>query len=169
MFGGGYLTWFNNPDVCKYNSHHKFPMYRNSIEDYIRGLSNDRSKIVMAVEDKSSSKHIGNISLQEIDLMNRQAEIAFMFGEKEYWGKGYATRAARLLISHAFYELQLHRIYFGTSELNIGMQKVGDKLGFTRVGTLRQSLYKSGRYVDIYNYDLLEGEWNPNDDILMNY
>lgn len=139
-------------------------MYKSCIEDFIRGLCNDRTKIVLAVVEKSSSLHMGNISLQQIDFMNSQAEIAFMFGKKEYWGKGFATRAAKLIINHAFCELGLHRIYFGTSELNVGMQKVGEKLGFQKVGILRQSLYKSGRYVDIYNYDLLELEWNSDND-----
>lgn len=160
---GNYSSWFNDPEVCKYNSHHKFPMYPNTIEAYIKSLSDDKSKIVLAVEEKSSKTHIGNISLQQIDLMNRQAEIAFMFGERSYWGKGYATLAARLLIDHAFKELGMNRIFFGTSELNKGMQKVGKHLGFKNGGMSRQALYKDGRFFNIYHYDLLREEWVSDD------
>lgn len=157
---GNYSMWFNDSEVCQYNSHHRFPMSKSEVIDYIKGLYGNRSLIVLAVIEKTTNKHIGNISLQQIDLINRQAEIAFIFGEKEYWGSGYATNAAKLLIEHAFKELGLNRLYFGTSEKNIGMQKVGEKLNFQRVGVRRKALYKNGSFVDIYDYDLLCEEWD---------
>lgn len=157
---GGYRDWFNDPVVCKYNSHHKYPIGEDELREYVKALQGDRFLIVMAVVDKESKKHIGNISLQEIDLLNREAEIAFLFGEKEYWGKGYATEAAEMMINHAFNELGLNRIYFGTADSNIGMQRVGEKLKFCKVGVRREALFKNGMYHDIYDYDLLRKEWS---------
>ncbi len=156
---GGYGDWFNDQEVCKYNSHHRFPKPISNLKSFIEECSNDRSCLVMAVEIKKSKKHIGNISLQQIDLINRQAEIAFLFGNKDEWGKGYACCAAELLIKHGFEELGLNRIYFGTSEENVGMQRLGEKLRFSRVGTRRKALYKRGAFHDIYDYDLLYDEW----------
>lgn len=156
---GNYSSWFNDKGVCEHNAHHRFPMYKYEILDYIKSLPNDHSKIVLAVEEKSSAEHIGNISLQQIDLINRQCEIAFIFGEKNYWGKGYATRAAKILIDHAFKELNINRIYFGTADNNIGMQKVGEKLNFHKWGVRRKALFKNGAYHDIFEYDLLRDEW----------
>lgn len=157
---GGYGDWFNDAEICKYNDHHRFPMTDMELSGYIESLKSDHSKIVLAVCEKENNVHIGNISLQEIDLINRQAEIAFVFGNKDYWGKGFATEAARLLIGHAFSELGLNRIYFGTSKYNKGMQKVGEKLSFKQTGILRQAVYKHGEFVDIYQYDLLRDEWS---------
>lgn len=156
---GSYADWFNDGEVCAYNSHHRYPMTRNRLLEYVKCANGDSSTIVFAVEEKKESRHIGNISLQQIDYLNRQAEIAFMFGERKFQGRGYATQAAELLITHAFLELGLNRIYFGTSEENIGMQKVGEKLNFVRGGIKRKALYKHGRFVDIYEYDLLREEW----------
>ena len=126
---------------------------------YVQNCGNDNSTLVLAVELKNDCKHIGNISLQQIDMINRQAEIAFVFGDKSSWGRGYATRAAKLLMEHAFKELAMNRIYFGTSEENIGMQKIGENLGFTRGGVARQAIFKHGSYHDIYQYDILREEW----------
>ena len=156
---GEYVDWFNDAVVCRYNSHHKFPMYRKNVEDFIISLSNDESKIVLAVEEKDTKLHVGNISIQRIDFVSRQAEIAFMFGNVNSWGKGYATEAARLMINHAFSELGLQRLYFGTAENNMGMQRVGEKLGFKKAGTMRRAIYKNGKFLDIYSYDLLVEEW----------
>ena len=89
---GGYKDWLNDSVVCRYNSHHKYPVEEDGLREYVKALQGDTSLIVMAVVDKVSKRHIGNISLQEIDLLNREAEIAFLFGEKEYWNKGYEQR-----------------------------------------------------------------------------
>ncbi len=157
---GGYKDWLNDSVVCRYNSHHKYPVEEDGLREYVKALQGDTSLIVMAVVDKVSKRHIGNISLQEIDLLNREAEIAFLFGEKEYWNKGYATEAAKMMINHAFNELGLNRIYFGTADSNIGMQRVGEKLKFCKSGVRREALFKNGIYHDIYDYDLLRKEWN---------
>lgn len=156
---GGYGEWLNSSEVCKYNSHHKYPVDKEELIDFIASVKEDRSSIVLAVDEKTSHIHIGNISLQEIDFISRQAEIAFLFGEVSYWGNGYATMAAQLIIDHAFKELGMNRIYFGTAENNIGMQKVGEKLGFHKSGVRRQALYRNGKFWDIYDYDMLADEW----------
>lgn len=157
---GNYSSWFNNQEICLHNSHHRFPMCQEEIDDYIRGLTHNHTLMVFAVVEKSSNNHIGNIALQQLDLINRQGEIALMFGEKKYWGRGYATRAAFLLINHGFKELGLNRIYFGTSDTNAGMQSIGKKLNFKKVGVRRKAFYKDGSFHDIFDYDLLRDEWD---------
>lgn len=160
---GNYQNWFNDAEVCRYNSHHRYPMARDELADFIRKSHSSSNAVILAVEIKEAGIHIGNISLQNINYIDRAAEISFIMGEKEYWGKGYATKAARLLISHAFEQLGLVRIYFGTSEKNLGMQKVGEKLGFQKEGVRRKAIYKNGSFCDIYEYGLLREEWEETD------
>lgn len=159
---GCYADWFNDINICKFNSHHRYPMTRDEVFEYIKQSNRDNKKLILAVIEKKQNIHIGNISLQQIDYINRQAELALIFGEKDYWGRGYATAAAGLLIKHAFNELGLNRIYFGTSERNKAMQKVGEHLYFSRIGIEREALYKNGEFLNIYKYDLLRKEWMSN-------
>ncbi len=156
---GGYQNWLNDSKVCEFNSHHRYITTREELQSYVESLRNNRNAIVCAIDYLPEKKHIGNISLQAIDLINRCAEVAFILGEREYWGKGIAMEAAELLINHGFMQLGLTRIYFGTSSENIGMQKVGEKLGFTKEGVRREAMYKNGKYYDIYEYGLLAKEW----------
>ena len=44
---------------------------------------------------------IGQISLYDINFMHRRAEIGIWLGS-DYWRKGYATEALKLLIRYAF-------------------------------------------------------------------
>jgi ribosomal-protein-alanine N-acetyltransferase len=152
---GGYVNWLNDPDVCKYNSHGSVIYTREMAIKYIRSLQEDSTREVWATYLKEGNIHIGNISLQCIDKKNNNAEIAYLFGEKCYWGKGYAHEASKLLINRAFSELRLHRLYFGTHYENIAMQKLGEHLGFLREGVMRDSQFKNGKYNDVVIYGLV--------------
>lgn len=155
---GNYHNWFNDCEVCLYNSHYRFPKTKSELVEYIHEVNRDRHNLVFAIIELESNMHIGNISLQEINYIDRGAELAFMIGEKEYWGKGYAAEVAEVLIKHAFYRLNLHRLYCGTVDNNIRMQKLAEKLGFVQEGVRRQALFKNGSYHDIIEYGKLREE-----------
>jgi len=157
---GNYIRWLNNAEVCNYNSHHVFPYCRENAESYIKNTSNSRNTLVLAIVLIENDFHIGNISLQNIDYINRSAEIAILIGEKDCWGKGYSKEAANLIIKHGFMELNLHRIYCGTSFDNISMQKLALSLGMIEEGRRRAALFKHNKYVDIIEYGLLKHEFN---------
>lgn len=149
---GPYVSWLNDPDVCRYNSHGATEYTRKQAKSFIKNLSMDKSREVYAVYLKSVTEHLGNISLQQIDCSNRSAEIAFLFGNKKYWGRGYAVEAGELLLRRAYEGLMLHRVYFGTHIENIAMQRVGEKLGFQKEGILKDAQFKNGCFNDIILY-----------------
>lgn len=156
---GNYKHWLNDEEVCKYNSHHRFPYSEEQLLEYIESAHRDKSKLVLAIIDKKNDNHVGNISLQSIDYINRTAEIAFVIGEKAYWGKGFAYEAGVLIMNHGFKQLNLNRIYCGTFSNNIGMQKLAAKLGFMQEGIRKQAVYKDGAYLDVYEYGILKSQW----------
>lgn len=149
---GNYVSWLNDFEVCKHNGHGEELYTLEMATEYIKSLKEDKTKMVFAVYLLENDCHIGNISIQNIDLKNKSAEIAFLFGEKQYWGKGYATEAAELIIELMKYDLGLHRAYIGTSVYNIGMQKVSEKLGFNKEGVLKDAQFKNGKYNDMILY-----------------
>ncbi len=155
-----YPDWLNDEEVCRGNSHHTFPNTRAATLEYVTSVSGSRRSLVLAIVTLEDNRHIGNISLQNIHPIYQSAELAILLGHKANWGKGYGEQAARLLIEHGFNNLNLHRIYCGTFENNIGMQKLARKLSMTEVGRQRQAAYKNGRYLDLLQYDLLEDEFD---------
>jgi len=154
-----YQNWFNDEEVCKHNSHHRFPNYRENMEEYFRTVISSKNNLILGIIDKETDKHIGNIALQCIDSINRNAELAIIVGDKEYWGKGVGKEAAALIVNHGFNQLNLYRIYCATSEDNIAMQKLAESLGFKKEGVVRECFYKNGGYVDSINYGLLKHEY----------
>jgi RimJ/RimL family protein N-acetyltransferase len=156
---GNYINWLNDSEVCKYNSHHYFPYAAINAEEFIRNACTSKDRLVLGVILKKKDIHIGNISLQNINYINRNAEFAILMGEKQFWGRGYAKDASFLLIKHGFNELNLHMIHCGTSSENIPMQRLADYLGMKKEGLRREAFYKHGKFIDIIEFGLLKNEF----------
>jgi len=152
---GRYAYWLNDAEITKYNSHGRFPMTKEKLVDFVNSAQNSTSVLICAVISNDTNEHVGNISLQSINWIDRNAEIAFVLGEKKYWGKGVMYEAAKLLIKHAFNTLILHRIHCGTSADNVGMQKLAEKLGMHKEGIRKEAIFNDGVYYDIVEYGLL--------------
>lgn len=153
---GNYRLWLNNPEITKFNSHGRFPMTPEKMLQFIQSALQSNTSLVMAVVDKKNDAHIGNISLQSVNWVDRNAEIAFLLGEKSFWGKGLMLEAGKLMINHGFNSLNLHRIYCGTSSENIGMQKLAEKLGMTKEGVRKEALFNNGAYHDVIEFGILK-------------
>ena len=153
---GGYQDWFNNSEVVKHNSHGRFPMTIENLEKYVSSAETNPSLIVLAVVLLQQKNHVGNISLQNINWIDRSAEIAFILGEPNFQGKGIMFRAGSLLIQHAFNQLNLRRIYCGTLDTNVAMKKLALKLGMQKEGRRCEAVYKNGNYVDVVEYGMIK-------------
>jgi len=152
---GNYRHWFNDPEVVRHNSHGRFPMTPERLVKYVTDSELNPSLLVLAVELREGGVHVGNISLQGINWIDRNAEIAFILGELAYQGRGIMLRAGRLVIAHAFGALNLHRVHCGTLATNIGMQRLAEKLGMTEEGRRRDMVFKDGSYIDVIEYGVI--------------
>jgi RimJ/RimL family protein N-acetyltransferase len=86
-------------------------------------------------------------------------------GHVGYWcarearGRGYATRALRLVCRFGFEDLRLGRMELITDPDNHASQRVATKAGFQREGVLRSHLlHRDGRRRDSIMFSLLPGE-----------
>lgn len=156
---GNYRAWFNDAEVCAGNSHHRFPYTAAQAREFIAGITGARNELVLAIVERASGLHIGNVALQEIDPVNRSAEVAIVIGERSAWGKGYGKIACGLVIEHGFQTLNLERIGCGTFETNSGMIKVAESLGMREEGRRRKAVFKDGQYVDLVEFGILRHEF----------
>ena len=157
-----YLQWLNDDEVCRNNSHAVFPNTEHKMKTYYESLQN-QNQVVLAIIHTDSAKHIGNVSLQNINWISRNAEFAMLLGDKEYWGGGYGEEAAKLIVEYGFSRLNLHRIYCGTLEDNESMKKLAGKLKMTEEGLRREAIFKNGQYHNIMEYGVLKDEFFENE------
>ncbi|WP_169802695.1 GNAT family N-acetyltransferase [Halalkalicoccus paucihalophilus] len=100
---------------------------------------------------------VGSASIKDIDLEGSKAELSYWIAPDEQ-GKGYATGAADLCLTHAFDELGLHKVWARTVGDNVASNRVLEKLDFQQEGVLHDHWYGFGRYVDEYRFGLLRSE-----------
>ncbi len=104
--------------------------------------------IGFVAERKEDKKVIGTIGFATFFVDHDKAEIGYTFGAK-YWGKGYATEAAKKIIEFGFNELDLNRIQAHVFIPNEASKKVLKKIGMKFEGILKQAFKKNGKYLDL--------------------
>jgi RimJ/RimL family protein N-acetyltransferase len=114
----------------------------------------------LAIELKEKNKLIGFIGLIRKD--HKQGEIGWALSV-DYRGNGYATEAARALISYGFEKLDLHRIFADTSNINVPSWKMMERLGMRREGHYRESEFRDDQWIDVLVYAILADEWRAKD------
>lgn len=154
---GPYPGWFEDQLVTQNNSHGKFVKTQEYFQEYFDRL-NSEDQLVWAICHKDDG-HIGNICLQLINFVNRNADFGMLIGDKRHWGKGVALKALQALLEHGFYKLNLERIYCSTPATNHAMQKIALKVGMTEEGRRRSHLYLEGQWVDMIQYGILRDEY----------
>jgi len=129
-----------------------------------------RDFIACAQEDLSSGRalHLG-IVLREsnalcggvglrIESEHRRAELGYWIGVP-YWGKGYATEAARAVVKYGFETLGLHRIFAGHFANNPASARVLRKIGMRHEGCQRAHILKWGEFLDLEMYGMLVADF----------
>lgn len=100
----------------------------------------------------ADGKVIGNITVERLpDVRKNDGELGFVFA-REYWGKGIATEAAKLICDIAFRELSLNRLTAQVYEGNIASRRVLEKCGFTLEGNFKNAVTKGDK---VYNLLIL--------------
>lgn len=92
------------------------------------------------------------------DIERFSAEVGYWLA-REYWGRGIATDAVRLIADYAFDRLGLLRLFALPFADNAASIRVLEKAGFAREGTLRSSAVKFGRPRDQAMYARVNGRW----------
>ena len=153
---GAYMSWFEDQEVTRWNSHGKFFKNVDYFRNYLAGL-NSEDQITWAICHETDG-HIGNISLQMISFIDRSADFGVLIGNRNHWGTGTAYEAAKKLIQHGFNKLNLHRIWCCTPAPNAAMCKLAKKLGMAEEGCRREHLFLDGAYVDMIEFGMLRSE-----------
>jgi len=154
---GPYQHWLQDPEVTRYLESRFSKNTRAEMEKFVKNAINDSNTLFLAIVLKDGDRHIGNIKLSPINRIHKTAELGILIGEKDCWGKGFATEAIKLLADYAFTELHLHKITSGCYACNAASARAFEKAGFAVEGVRKSQCLCDGTYVDV----LLFGKISP--------
>lgn len=151
----------SDPEVVKYLSWG--PNTEQETRDFVaRQIGSQREeprkRYGFAVVLKAQNQLIGSVELTVLSPGNREGWIGYCF-TRRFWGKGYATEAARTIIAFGFKELGLHRIFATCDVENVASARVLEKIGMRRESHLREHKWARGRWRDSFLYAILDHEW----------
>ena len=152
--------WMNDPRVRHY-SRNAWPLTLEEVKKWFEPSPDRGMKdfVVFTIYHKEDKKPIGSIGFNHINWLYRNANIFAQIGEPEYWGRGIAIEASRLMINYGFTELNLHKIYSGVFTPNTRSLRAAEKLGFKKEAVLKEEIYVDGKYVDVHKFALFKREW----------
>lgn len=156
---GNMFQWANDAEVTHYMFTGAMPNTMEKLQEEYEQLTKSDKDVVFAIIDKKSETHIGNVGLYLINYTSRAGEFRIIIGEKEYWNKGYGTEVTKMVVSYAFERLNLNSIFLGVNAEHIGAIKAYEKAGFVKEGTMRQMIYRNGRYYDAIRMSILREEY----------
>ena len=119
----------SNPEVLKYL--HELPVNEEKAQKVLQEIILPQYKLYnhgrWAVHLKSSGEFIGWCGLKFVKERN-EIDLGYRFFQ-QYWGKGYATEAAKATLEYGFQVLSLKHIMAMAHLENIGSQNVIRKCG----------------------------------------
>jgi ribosomal-protein-alanine N-acetyltransferase len=143
-----YHRWMNDPDVIRFLESRFHPPSVDNLRETVASYAADPKNLFLAIVTTDTERHVGNIKIGPIDAHHGVADVGLIVGEKDCWGKGFATEAIQLVMRHAFGALGLRRLTAGAYATNIGSIRAFEKAGFSREGVRRKHYLCDGSYVD---------------------
>jgi RimJ/RimL family protein N-acetyltransferase len=160
------LTLADAPDIQRLASAYEIALNTLSIphpypeeaaEEWIRSHTETGEETVFAIALRDGDEFIGTIGLRVRRDYDR-GELGYWIGVP-YWGRGYASEAAREVMKYGFETLNLNKIFAAHFGRNPSSGRVMQKLGMQYEGTLRQHHKKWDEYLDAVMYSTLRSEW----------
>jgi len=128
---------------------------------YWRQKFQDKSREDYAILAEAS-RHVGNCGLVAIDTRRRKAELWIYLGEA--YGQGVGAKALHLLLSRAFDDLKLHRVYIRVVASNPRALAFYLRAGFKIEGHARGDTIQDGASLDSTLLSILSSEYGPAQD-----
>jgi len=122
-------------------------------------LEADDDCLALAVERQGDGLLLGDASIWLRSVANRQVEVGYVF-HPDAGGHGYATEAARALLTLAFDDLSAHRVFARTDARNTPSAALLRRLGMRQEAHFREAEIFKGTWGNELVFAILADEWS---------
>ena len=153
------VQWLNDPEISHLVGGWTFPVSVSGQKDWFARSKGDARNQRWMVETLAGEP-LGLTGLWDIDWQNRHALSALKLGSKDVRGKGYGTDAILTLMSYAFMQVGLHRLWSEILPYNRGSYRAYvEKCGWRVEGVNRQHVFRDGVFHDQLSIGVLKAEF----------
>lgn len=156
-----FTKWLNDFQVTDGLGRSGLMVTLNGEKEYLEKIhDNDNKNYYFVIVTLENDEMIGTISLENMNYINRSAELGIFIGDETYRGKGIGKEAIHLMLDYGFNYLNLNSIQLTVLTFNERAIACYKKCGFKEVGKLREAYYLNGKYYDKILMDILRSEFN---------
>ena len=156
---GQLLEWRNRPDYRRFFREHRELSSEQQNAWFENTVLRDPATRMFSIIEISNGRLLGACGLCYIDWLNKNADFSIYIGADNLYIDGkFAPDAARVLISHAFGELGMHRLWAEVYDFDEAKQDFFKGLGFSLDGRHRETHWGEGRWNDSLFFGLLASE-----------
>lgn len=128
-----YLEWLNDEDVNQFLESRFQKHTLASIKNYVINTKKN-GDYFFGIFFKNI--YIGNVKIGNINKIHKRCELGIMIGDKNFWGKGVATRVISYLTDYIFRNLNLNIVIAGAYSLNESSIKAFIKSNYNKAGMI---------------------------------
>ncbi|QAA80686.1 N-acetyltransferase [Aequorivita sp. H23M31] len=118
----------------------------------------DVKQLRLVICNIENNNPIGFIDLYDFDPKNRRVGAGIVIFKKEDRGRGFASEALKITSNYAFTYLNVHQVFAGITEDNVGSISLFENAGFERSGIKKDWIYSLGKFKSEYVYQLISAE-----------
>ncbi|MCP3738441.1 GNAT family N-acetyltransferase [Rossellomorea sp. BNER] len=134
------------------------------MEYIVKGMASGYEKkqaVRWGVQLKDHQELIGTIGFNNWSRMHKKAELGYDLNPR-HWRKGYMFEAISKVIQYGFDEISLNRIGAFVYLDNEASNRILEKIGFHKEGTLKDYYFSYDKHHDVNVYRLLQSEFSNN-------
>ena len=122
---------------------------------YLAKNRRDGYGIELGIFEKGTENYIGHCGINSIVKSCKSGNLVY-FISRNYWGKGYATEAAKTMLGFGFEQLELERIAGICMEHNTASRRVLEKIGMAYEGCGVHEIYKDDSPVNVLHFAIIK-------------
>ena len=135
-----------------------FPPTASDHEKFLNEISSDKDEYTFAIELKENRMFIGSIAVYLVNWKNGTCYVGISIGP-DYQGKGYGTDAMEILLDFIFNYLNVNKVKLQVFGFNQQAIRSYEKSGFHHEGTLREEVFRFGKFHDVVVMGVLRSDW----------
>lgn len=128
-----------------------------SIENFFLNRSAKGWPEAFGIVDKTNNKMIGTCDFWPLKEQGHY-EMGYII-HKDYWGKGVMSEVASAVLAYAFNNYPVDVMHLKHVDVNIGSGKVATKLGFKKIGIVKDGTNTGSGVFDAMTYELRKEDY----------
>lgn len=154
-----YILWLRDPVVNKFLETKGDNLTKESLDKFVVNMLESSHNYLFGIFDLND-KHIGNIKIGNIHHLHKRADIGLVIGEKEFWGRGIASEAIRLVTKFAFNNLGLHKVFAGVHSINSGSLKAFLNNDFIMCAEMKEHSMIDNDFIDVILIEKINNKYS---------